>query len=192
MSLMDAIFANATNNVKSQLEENGQIGSVKTEKTTIFPETEIDLALSEGVYLYLEKFDYDLGIKPGDTLKVIFDGISYDVNAILIGTGNNSYSIAAGNLSLYGGMGEDTKEPFCLVYTYQTFSSSDDVNAPFGVVGTSESSHTIAVYKDVETIHPIDKKYIPALDSLTLNGADGKQYSVTVDANGALAVTAVE
>ena len=39
-----------------------------------------------------------------------------------------------------------------------------------------------------ETIHPIDPKYIPAMDSITLNGADGKQYEVTVDANGALSV----
>ena len=40
-------------------------------------------------------------------------------------------------------------------------------------------------------VHTIDPKYIPALDALVLNGADGKQYKVTVDELGALAVTAI-
>ena len=43
-----------------------------------------------------------------------------------------------------------------------------------------------------ETIHPIDPKLIPVMDSLTLSGADGKQYKLTVDANGALTHTAIE
>lgn len=43
-----------------------------------------------------------------------------------------------------------------------------------------------------ETVHPIDQKFIPPVDSLTINGTDGKQYKLTVDENGALAVTVVE
>lgn len=39
-----------------------------------------------------------------------------------------------------------------------------------------------------ENVYPIPQKYIPALDSIVLNGADGKQYSLTVDANGQLSV----
>lgn len=43
-----------------------------------------------------------------------------------------------------------------------------------------------------ETIHPIDPKFIPAMDSITLNGADGKQYRLAVDESGNLAATAME
>ena len=31
-----------------------------------------------------------------------------------------------------------------------------------------------------ETIHPIDQKFIPPVDSLTINGTDGKQYKLTI------------
>ena len=37
-----------------------------------------------------------------------------------------------------------------------------------------------------ETIHPIDPKYIPAMDSITLNGEEGKKYKVFVNENGQL------
>lgn len=43
-----------------------------------------------------------------------------------------------------------------------------------------------------ENVHPIDPKYIPAMDSITMNGADGKQYKVAVDASGVLTATAIE
>jgi hypothetical protein len=52
--------------------------------------------------------------------------------------------------------------------------------------------YTASIEYETETIHPIDPKYIPALDSLTLNGADGKQYKLAVDESGALAATAIE
>lgn len=42
-----------------------------------------------------------------------------------------------------------------------------------------------------ETIHPIDPKYIPAVDALILNGTDGKQYRLAVDESGTLAATEV-
>ncbi len=42
-----------------------------------------------------------------------------------------------------------------------------------------------------KTIHPIDPKFIPVMDSLVLNGADGKQYKIAVDASGALTATAI-
>ena len=49
------------------------------------------------------------------------------------------------------------------------------------------SNHSATLHYSVD--YPIDPKYIPAMDSITLNGADGKQYEVTVDANGALVTT---
>lgn len=41
-----------------------------------------------------------------------------------------------------------------------------------------------------ETVHPIDQKYIPPVDSLTMNGADGKRYKLTVN-NGSISVAEV-
>lgn len=37
-----------------------------------------------------------------------------------------------------------------------------------------------------DVIHTIDKRLIPPLDSITLNGADGNQYKLTIDTNGQL------
>lgn len=42
-----------------------------------------------------------------------------------------------------------------------------------------------------ETIHPIDPKYIPAMDSVTLNSPNGTQFKITVDDTGALTATEV-
>ena len=44
------------------------------------------------------------------------------------------------------------------------------------------------ISREYEEIKPIDQKYIPPMDSITLNGADGNKYKLTVDENGALAV----
>lgn len=41
------------------------------------------------------------------------------------------------------------------------------------------------------TIHPIDPKYIPAMDSVTLNSPGGKKFAVTVSDTGALTATEV-
>lgn len=41
-----------------------------------------------------------------------------------------------------------------------------------------------------ETIVPIDPKYLPPVDSITMNGADGKQYKLTVS-GGALNIAEV-
>lgn len=49
----------------------------------------------------------------------------------------------------------------------------------------------VAIFWDEKTVHPIDPKYIPTLDYLTLNGADGKQYKVTVNESGVLTATEV-
>lgn len=41
-----------------------------------------------------------------------------------------------------------------------------------------------------KTIHPIDPKFLPPVDSITMNGADGKQYKLTVS-GGALNIAEV-
>ena len=44
---------------------------------------------------------------------------------------------------------------------------------------------------ETETIHTIDPKYLPVLDSVTLNSPSGKQYTLTVDDTGAVTTTEV-
>lgn len=69
----------------------------------------------------------------------------------------------------------------------------DNAIAPVGIYLSYVEDNGVVAYISgielAETIHPIDPKYIPAMDSITLNGADGKQYKVTVDANGKLTTT---
>lgn len=50
---------------------------------------------------------------------------------------------------------------------------------------------TISITTETETIHPIPAEYIPPLDRLILNGADGNQYALTIT-DGALSVAPVE
>ena len=69
------------------------------------------------------------------------------------------------------------------------------INIPKGTYLVSIASEDGDVYTNIiefsENIHHINQRLIPALDSLTLNGADGKQYKLTVDKNGALVHTAI-
>lgn len=68
-----------------------------------------------------------------------------------------------------------------------------DVILPVGtyIYDIGNGSYATEV-KFAETIHPIDPKFIPAFDSITLNGADGKQYKLSVDESGTLVHTAIE
>lgn len=53
----------------------------------------------------------------------------------------------------------------------------------------------IKMTHEYDEVYVIDPKYIaelPPLHSITLNGADGKQYKVAVDETGALTATAIE
>lgn len=51
--------------------------------------------------------------------------------------------------------------------------------------GSESVSYTVSK----ETIHPIDPKYIPDLDSITLNSPSGKRFTVTVDDSGTITAT---
>lgn len=82
-----------------------------------------------------------------------------------------------GNLGLDGG--EDTGEPFIIYF-------QDGMTI---VLYQSGHSGTIRVYVDSETIHPIDPKFIPALDSITLNSPGGKRFTLMVDDSGTITAT---
>ena len=55
--------------------------------------------------------------------------------------------------------------------------------------GTDEVA-IVEIELELETIHPIPQEYIPPLDRLILNGADGNQYALTIT-DGALSVAPV-
>ena len=56
--------------------------------------------------------------------------------------------------------------------------------------GLTSETKQISKLHFAETIVPIDPKFIPPVDSLTINGTDGKQYKLTVN-NGAISVDEV-
>lgn len=61
---------------------------------------------------------------------------------------------------------------------------------PRGIYFMGEFVANADVTFEYGSIHPIDPKYIPAMDSLTLVSPDGTSYKVTVDDSGNLAATA--
>lgn len=69
--------------------------------------------------------------------------------------------------------------------------TTDIASIPAGVwflTPTSEDIYTSRL--ELETIHPIPQEYIPPLDRLILNGADGNQYALTI-IDGAISVAPV-
>jgi prepilin-type processing-associated H-X9-DG protein len=70
----------------------------------------------------------------------------------------------------------------CYPYRVELYSEVADV-----LVGVTDFTVDI----EAPIVKTIDAKYIPVMDSLTLNGADGKQYKVSVDESGALVVTEI-
>ena len=59
------------------------------------------------------------------------------------------------------------------------------------VITNSPKIVKMKVVRYFRDIVPIDPKYLPSVDSITMNGADGNQYKLTVNESGELAVTAV-
>lgn len=80
-----------------------------------------------------------------ETVTVLWDGTKYEC-AI-------SYGMMFGNVSLSPSAGEDTGEPFVFI------NDADSASGLF--LATTEGKHTVSVYKQTETIHPIDPKFLP-------------------------------
>ena len=119
---------------------------------------------------------------PGNRNLVIWDGKPYRCVTVL-GTGTGSTQLYVGNASIASTAGyADTGEPFCL-----RIPASGDRATVWGSPGT----HTLEVLNIVDTIVPVDQKYIPALDSVTMNSADGKQYKLYVNESGELTAAEV-
>ena len=119
---------------------------VKT--TTLMEEQEVAFALSEEEGFYMAQLTNAFEIVDGQTYTVNWDGTEYICVPSLDGT-----RLIIGNLSLVG-MSDDTGEPFAYVYNRRHGYGA------FGTLDTS-ASHTISVKTTVETVTPIDEKYLP-------------------------------
>ena len=105
--------------------------------------------------------------------EVTFDGVVYNCTAKHVDD-----RLVIGNTKILDQ--NDTGEPFMII--------SNGPGIMYLPYETSRQDHTVRIVGTRETVTPIDPKFIPTLDYLRLKGANGKTYTVTVDANGALAV----
>lgn len=100
-------------------------------------------------------------LEEGKKYTVIYNGVAYDV----ISKSPDEGFVVVGNEGISGN-GADTGEPFLMTY-----------NDSFGgtmVVTTDSDGITITIYGEGETIHPIDKKYLPS---------DNLRVFITMDEN---------
>lgn len=112
---------------------------------------------------------------------VIWNGVEYWCKPFI-----GVETITIGNSHLGNPDDEDTGEPFFLM---QTPELNDGHVTWFS---NTTGLVTVRINYEHDIINPIDPKFIPAFDSITLNGADGKQYKLSVDESGTLVHTAVE
>ena len=100
-----------------------------------------------GVYGYT----IDCDLEAGKEYIVVCDGTEYKATSFVFEQGGQS-AVALGNLGL-SGFGDDTGEPFCFTY----------ING-YGLMcgSTIGPTLTISIRKVSETIHPIDKKFLPS------------------------------
>ena len=127
---------------------------------------------------------------PGETYTVKYDGVEYECEAKKgKGAVGSEVWVYVGTVQMFDYPEYVGEFPFMVGWCLQDCHNGEYT---YVIVPVDGKTHTISVYQHTvtETIHAIDQKYIPAMDSLTLNGAGGKQYKVTVE-NGALAVTEV-
>lgn len=111
-----------------------------------------------------------------------FDGEKSNRTAYYNNSGYWGPLVYVGNAALISDVFDNTGESFVVAF----------VHGMLAVMTASErETCTVAIYTETETIHPIDPKYLPPVDSITMNGADGKQYKVSVDASGILTTTAI-
>jgi hypothetical protein len=160
----------------------GGVGYAETEQTMLADKTDVVFSYQSGPKIYQGLFNPNAGVDAhalavGDMVTVSWDGKEYECEICM-----SQNTLSFGNLSIMN-LGENTGEPFLL-------GVSGGSNT-FGAFTTDTAeTHTVGIYQKAEAVVQIDKKFIPPLDSLILNGSDGKQYKVTV-ANGALAVEVV-
>jgi hypothetical protein len=141
-----------------------------SEKSTkeVLPETFVAEPAQQESGLNL--YQINCALAGGKKYTVIYNGAAYDVISRAI----DEDSVLAGNFAVVGD-GDDTGEPFLISY-----------NANLGgtMVGTLDGGGiTISIYGEGETIHPIDKKYLPTLTvNIDKNGVADKTFDEIMEA----------
>lgn len=123
--------------------------SKSVQTVTLMEEQELAFSLMQGVY-----FSQLVGgflVAVGQTYTVKWDGAEYEC----VGAALDEGMYALGNLSI-AGSDTDTGEPFLYICT----TVGAEVSGQFGTFDTS-ANHTISVKRMVETVTPIDEKYLP-------------------------------
>lgn len=173
-----------------------QLARTETEITEVLPPTTIEgFSFNNGVYGATCSEDYieeaktalmeAMGIvddqwKGEIPVTLEFDGEKSNSTAYYLYTDFYGDMIWVGNASLISDVFDNTGESFAVAFVYGMLAV---------MTASERETCTVAIYTETETVHPIDPKFIPAMDSITLNGADGKQYELSIDGVGQLAVT---
>ena len=118
-----------------------------TELVEEVPETSFTTVEDNGEYSAF--VDVVASVADGDACAVVYDGTAYKCTAWVFGNVH-----ALGNGGLLSGAGiADTGEPFCIISAAGIVLIVND---------TEVATHTIAIFKEQETIHTIDPKFLPA------------------------------
>ena len=142
----------AASEVLSELQESGLVGYVTKEWKTILDTKGLafPFVVEDGLYGAFESFlphgQLWEEISNGDICKVVFDGAEYTILAVVT---NNEIEI--GNIE-----GTDDGVPFL----FHFFDTGAEWQLTINAMG-AETEHSFALYLQTETIHPIDKKYLP-------------------------------
>lgn len=166
----------AANKVIRELGESGRIGSTETARTVILAETPLNMGEN--------MFELSSPLVAGVTYNVNINGTVYPCVAYSGEFGQLGASIAIGNETLLG-EADLTKEPF--------FAANIGVDDRFACVCASYTEGTISITAVVETIHPIDPKFLPGvcLPVVEITSAEYPQSgTVALSAEESAALTA--
>ena len=112
---------------------------------------------SIGIYSCNPVFSGELSnyfiLEENKNYKVKWDNQIYDCNGIAF---NSNGVVGIGNASLLYA-GEDTKEPFVILYIPNFSSVTNHVTF---MTKSTASSHNLRIYQENEIVHPIEIKYI--------------------------------
>ena len=168
----------AAKKAEQNLAESGKIASTsvnyrsETHKYTFVPNDDFG-------GLCAVMIDGTLGVKPSD-----FD-LRFIWNSLELRVPFDGQNIIFGNYDLAG---LEVTNPDLHISSGSFLLVIDFMQNTTMVIAKNPGEHSFAMISHYEKIVPIDQKYIPPLDSLILNGADGQQYVVSVDEGGSLVV----
>ena len=147
-----------------------------TEEQVIFSQENI--AFTEQNEVYASDSMPITAISSGEKVRVDFDGEAYDCVAYKLDADSSSYVVQGSDHIFIGnsfldGSGEDTGEPFLIVYSR---SRSKIVI----ITLLTNPTHTVSVTRAVETVHKIPEKFLSKGFSVNVVGeetsSDGNTY----------------